>query len=60
MSDVTVWVAIFIFGLLGLNWPLLEIFHDAPFAYLLAFWLLYVLLVARVARGGGSRPPGQG
>jgi hypothetical protein len=56
MSDVTVWIAIFIFGLLGLNWPLLEIFHDDPFTYLLVFWLLFVLLVGRAARGGKAPP----
>jgi hypothetical protein len=56
MSDVTVWIAIFIFGLLGLNWPLLEIFRDDPFTYLLAFWLLFVLLVGRAARGGKAPP----
>lgn len=56
MSDVTVWLAIFILGLLGLNWPLLEIFRGDPFTYLLVFWLLFVLLVARVARGGKTPP----
>ena len=56
MNDVSVWVAIFLLGLLGLNWPLLEIFHDGPFAYLLVFWLIFVLLVARVARGGQAPP----
>jgi hypothetical protein len=56
MSDVTVWIAIFLLGLLGLNWPLLEIFRDAPFPYLLAFWLFFVLLMARAARGGKAPP----
>jgi hypothetical protein len=55
-SDVTVWVAIFTLGLLGLNWPLLGIFHESPFGYLLVFWLFFVLLVARAAHGG-KRPP---
>jgi hypothetical protein len=56
MNDVTVWVAIFILGLLCLNWPLLGIFHEKPFVYLLVFWLLFVFLVARVARGGKAPP----
>jgi hypothetical protein len=56
MNDVTVWIAIFILGLFCLNWPLLGIFQDAPFVYLLVFWLLFVLLVARVARGGKAPP----
>ena len=55
-SDIAVWVAIFILGLLGLNWPLLAIFHESPFAYLLAFWLLFVLLVARAAHRGKGPP----
>ena len=58
MHDVTVWVAIFILGLLCLNWPLLGIFHDGPFGYLLVFWLFFVLLVARAARGDKA-PPGR-
>ena len=37
MSDVTVWVAIFILGLLGLNWPLLEIFHEDPFTLTISY-----------------------
>ena len=57
MSDVTVWIAIFMFGLVGLNWPVLEVFHGHAFWYLLLFWLLFVLLVHRAARGG-LRPPG--
>lgn len=56
MNDVSVWVAIFILGLLGLNWPLLGIFHDRPFGYLLIFWLLFVFLLARAARGGKAPP----
>ena len=56
MNDVTVWVAIFILGLLCLNWPLLGIFHDRPFVYLLVFWLFFVLLVARAARGAKDPP----
>ena len=56
MSDVAVWIVLFHLGLLCLNWPLLEIFRGALFEYLLAFWLLFVLLVARAARGGGPPP----
>jgi hypothetical protein len=56
MGDVAVWIVIFHVGLLGLNWPLLEVFRDSLYGYLLAFWLLFVLLVARAARGGGPPP----
>jgi hypothetical protein len=55
MNDVAVWVAIFILGLLCLNWPLLGIFHH-PFVYLLVFWLFFVFLVAWAARGGKAPP----
>jgi hypothetical protein len=55
MGDVTVWIAIFMFGLVGLNWPVLEVFHGNVFWYLLVFWLLFVLLVARASRRDG--PP---
>jgi len=51
-----VWVAIFLLGLLCLNWPLLGIFHDGPFVYLLVFWLFFVFLVAWAARGGKAPP----
>ena len=54
MNDVAVWIAIFLLGLFCLNWPLLGIFHNRPFVYLLVFWLLFVLLVAWAARKGGA------
>jgi hypothetical protein len=58
MGDVTVWIAIFNLGLLCLNWPLLGIFHDSPFGYLLVFWLFFVFLVARASRERKD-PPAQ-
>jgi hypothetical protein len=58
MGDGTVWIAIFMFGLVGLNWPVLEVFHRSVFWYLLVFWLLFVLLVARAARRDAP-PPGK-
>lgn len=56
MMDVSARVAVFFLGLLCLNWPLLEIFHGSLFAYLLGFWLFFVLLVARAARGDKAPP----
>jgi len=56
VNDVAVWIAIFTFGLVGLNWPLLEIFHEAPFAYLLVFWLFFLLLVACIAHKDKAPP----
>jgi hypothetical membrane protein len=57
MGDVTVWIAIFGLGLLCLNWPILGIFHDGTFVYLLVFWLFFVFLVARAARDRKNPPP---
>ena len=53
MSDVAVWIVLFHLGLLGLNWPLLEIFRGALFEYLLVFWLLW-LPWRKNARGNGT------
>jgi hypothetical protein len=57
MNDIAVWIVIFHVGLLGLNWPLLEVFHGSAFTYLLVFWLLFVLLVGLATRGDGQAPP---
>ncbi len=46
MRNAELWVFIFILGLLGLNWPLLEIFYVNIVAYLFVFWLLLIALVA--------------
>ena len=56
MNDVAVWVAVFILGLLCLNWPLLGIVHDDPFVYLLVFWVFFVVLVAWAGRAGKAPP----
>lgn len=56
VNDVAAWIVIFILGLIGLNWPLLEIFHAAPFTYLLVFWLFFMLLVARVSHKDKAPP----
>ncbi len=46
MKNTEIWLFIFVLGLLGLNWPLLEIFHTDEVTYLFVFWLLFILLVA--------------
>lgn len=58
MSDVAVWIVLFHLALLCLNWPVLEIFRGVLFEYLLAFWLLFLFLIARASRGGGAPPQG--
>lgn len=49
MKGAEIWVFIFSLGLLGLNWPLLEIFHTKVVAYLFVVWLLFIFLVAFAA-----------
>lgn len=39
-------VFIFILGLLGLNWPILEIFRTEAVPYLFVFWFLFIVVVA--------------
>lgn len=46
MKNTEVWIFIFIIGLIGLNWPLLEIFHTGVAEYLFAFWLIFIILIA--------------
>ncbi len=50
MKNAEIWVFIFILGLLGLNWPLLEIFHTSVAAYLFVIWILFIILIAVGAR----------
>jgi hypothetical protein len=37
---------IFVLGLVGLSWPLLEIFRSELVAYLFLFWLAFIISVA--------------
>jgi glycerol uptake facilitator-like aquaporin len=37
---------IFVLGVLGLSWPLLEIFRSELVAYLFIFWLVFIISVA--------------
>jgi len=46
MRNTEIWVFIFFLGLLGLNWPVLEIFHTEVLPYLFLFWLFLVILIA--------------
>lgn len=50
MRNPEIWIFIFVLGLLGMNWPLLEIFHIKVIAYLFVFWLLFIILVAFAVR----------
>ena len=55
MANTAIWIVLFALGLLGLTWPILEIFHENTFLYLLIFWLGFILLLALATRG--TRPP---
>lgn len=46
MKNTEIWIFIFILGLLGLNWPFLEIFHTDAAEYLFSFWLIFIILIA--------------
>ena len=41
-----IWVFIFILGLLGLNWPVLEIFHLSLPYYLFGAWAFLIAVIA--------------
>ncbi|MCL4490668.1 MAG: hypothetical protein M1510_02025 [Nitrospirae bacterium] len=59
MRNAELWVFIFLLGLLGLNWPIIEIFHIDVIMYLFVFWLLFIGLVAYAAhKSGMDRKPG--
>jgi len=50
MKNTEIWVFIFILGLLGINWPFIEIFHTQVAAYLFVLWILFIVLIAFAAR----------
>ena len=45
---------IFILGLLGFDWPLLEIFRGGVALYLFVFWFLMIVFVAAASYKSGS------
>jgi hypothetical protein len=49
LKNTEIWIFIFVIGLLGINWPVLEIFHTDVTVYLFAFWLIFIGLVAFAA-----------
>jgi uncharacterized membrane protein YhaH (DUF805 family) len=52
VKSAEIWVFIFILGLLGINWPVIEIFHTRVVAYLFVSWVLFIALIAFAARKG--------
>ncbi len=49
MRSAEIWIFIFIIGVIGLNWPVLDIFHTYEMVYLFGFWLLFILTIAFAA-----------
>ncbi len=45
MNNKDIWIFIFLLGMLGLNWPIIEIFHPNEIAYLFFFWIIFILLI---------------
>jgi hypothetical protein len=58
MRNPEIWVFIFVLGLLGLNWPFLEIFHIDVVSYLFFFWLLFIVLLGFAAHKNRSEGRG--
>ncbi len=46
MKKAEVWVMLFIVGVLGFNWPFIEMFNRALPAYLFVFWFVFIMLAA--------------
>jgi hypothetical protein len=54
MRNTELWVFIFLLGLFGLNWPIIEIFHINIVMYLFVFWILFIGLVAYASLRNGK------
>lgn len=61
MRNAEISLFLFLVGLLGVNWPLLEIFNTEAVTYLMAFWLVFIIAVALAAHlpGNGALKPGK-
>ncbi len=46
MKKAELWVMLFIVGILGFNWPFIEICSRGVAAYLFLFWLVFSILGA--------------
>ncbi|MGD0283348.1 MAG: hypothetical protein ABSB95_13415 [Dissulfurispiraceae bacterium] len=46
MKKAEVWVMLFIVGVLGFNWPFIEMFNRTLAAYLFVFWFVFIMLAA--------------
>lgn len=55
MRNAEVYIFLFIVGLLGVNWPMLEIFYRNEVLYLMTFWLLFILALVLAAHLPGKK-----
>jgi len=46
LRNAEISIFLFIMGLLGVNWPILEIFHASVAVYLFTFWLIFIVATA--------------
>jgi hypothetical protein len=46
LKNKELWIFIFLVGLLGFSWPVLEIVHTWVDLYLFIFWALFIGIVA--------------
>ncbi|MGB9736446.1 MAG: hypothetical protein ACP5JP_07015 [bacterium] len=50
MRNKDVWIFIFLVGLLGFSWPIIEIMHAWVSLYLFIFWITLIIIVALLSR----------
>jgi len=46
LKKAELWIMLFIVGILGFNWPFIEIFKTGVAVYLFLFWLVFIVLEA--------------
>lgn len=46
MYSKEVWIFIFLVGVLGFSWPIIEIMHTMVSLYLFIFWIILIGVVA--------------
>ncbi len=50
MKGRDLWIFIFLVGLLGFSWPVIEIVQTWVSMYLFIFWALFIGIVALISR----------
>ena len=55
MKNKELWIFIFLVGLLGFSWPVLEIVHKEVAVYLFLFWAIFIGISAVIAGISGRQ-----